>query len=274
MQQGQQNTLQRIRKNYTSLTDSERSVADFFLNAPDRKDLSAQKVASTLFVSGASLTRFAKKCGYTGYREFIFQYLQETDEVGAPPQTDLSIRRILSAYQKLLDKTAALIDRNQIERICSLFTQKKRICIYGIGSSGLAATELYLRLLRLGLNVSSFTDAHLMKMNSVVLNDTCLVLGFSISGRTPELLKSLEAAKRAHASTILATSHKTAGHTAFCDETIAIAGPENLSSGRTISPQLPLLFLSDVIYAIFLLSDTRHKELMHEYTLDIIQDGQ
>ena len=35
--------------------------------------LSQEEVAGKLFVSEASLSRFAKKCGFRGYREFIYQ---------------------------------------------------------------------------------------------------------------------------------------------------------------------------------------------------------
>ena len=38
-------------------------------------DFSAKSVAGKLFVSEASLSRFRqKKCGFRGYREFIYQY--------------------------------------------------------------------------------------------------------------------------------------------------------------------------------------------------------
>ena len=40
-------------------------------------DLSSQQVTQKLHISQAALTRFSKKCGFTGYREFIFQYLHQ-----------------------------------------------------------------------------------------------------------------------------------------------------------------------------------------------------
>lgn len=55
---------------YPSFTPLERTVADFFIHNTDESDLSARHVSELLYVSEASLSRFAKKCGYTGYREF------------------------------------------------------------------------------------------------------------------------------------------------------------------------------------------------------------
>lgn len=271
MKQTSKSIFDTIKTIYPNLTDIEKTVADFFLNPPELKDLSAKNVSSHLFVSGASLTRFAQKCGFNGYREFIFRYQQEIQNPNIPVSLDANIRKILSPYQTLLDQTYSLIDTAQIQRVCALFAAKSRIYIYGIGSSGLAAQELQFRMMRLGLNIYSMTDGHMMEMNSVVLNDTCLVMGLSVSGQTTELLKSIKAAKAAGAATVLVTSAKDASLASFCDEIITIAATKDLSAGTNISPQFPLLLLSDILYTYYLLSDTPQKERMHAYTLNILE---
>ena len=63
-----------IESNYVNFTTVERSIADFFIYNREQMDFSAKSVAGKLFVSEASLSRFAKKCGFRGYREFIYQY--------------------------------------------------------------------------------------------------------------------------------------------------------------------------------------------------------
>ena len=63
-----------IESNYDNFTTVEKSIADFFIQNRKKMDFSAKAVAEQLFVSEASLSRFAKKCGYRGYREFVYQY--------------------------------------------------------------------------------------------------------------------------------------------------------------------------------------------------------
>ena len=58
-----------IQAAYPKLTAAERSVADFFLQNRERGDFSSKAVAARLYVSEASLSRFAQKCGFKGYRE-------------------------------------------------------------------------------------------------------------------------------------------------------------------------------------------------------------
>lgn len=63
-----------IESNYNNFTMVEKNIADFFIHNHEKMDFSAKTVAAKLFVSEASLSRFAKKCGYRGYREFVYQY--------------------------------------------------------------------------------------------------------------------------------------------------------------------------------------------------------
>ena len=65
---------------YDSFTQSEKNIADFFMKNEEKMDFSAKEIAKHLFVSEASLSRFAKKCGFRGYREFIYQYEESFEE--------------------------------------------------------------------------------------------------------------------------------------------------------------------------------------------------
>ena len=60
-----------IEANYEKYTETERYIADYFLKQARPERLSAELVSKELSVSVASLSRFAKKCGFGGYREFV-----------------------------------------------------------------------------------------------------------------------------------------------------------------------------------------------------------
>ena len=86
---------------YPSFTPLERTVADFFIHNTDESDLSARHVSELLYVSEASLSRFAKKCGYTGYREFVYRYQEGLNT--ALPGTDDHIKQVLNTYRPRAD---------------------------------------------------------------------------------------------------------------------------------------------------------------------------
>ena len=134
-----------------------------------------------------------KNCGYTGYREFVYRYQEGLN--AALPGTDDHIKQVLNTYQELLNKSYSLADRAQIDRICHILTSKRRVYVYGLGSSGLSAQEMKLRFMLAGVDIEAITDIHIMKMNAVLLNESCAAIGITVSGQTPEVLRALGAAK-------------------------------------------------------------------------------
>ena len=138
-----------IESNYDKFTTVERNIADFFIQNRKKVDFSSKSISERLFVSEASLSRFAKKCGYRGYREFIYQY----EETFVEKQESITgnTRMILNAYQELLNKTYSLVDEAQIVRISRYLNQAERVFVCGTGSSGLAAREMELRFMRIGV---------------------------------------------------------------------------------------------------------------------------
>ena len=258
-----------IESNYVNFTTVERSIADFFIYNREQMDFSAKSVAGKLFVSEASLSRFAKKCGFRGYREFIYQY-EENFVVRQDSMTG-NTRTVLNAYQELLNKANALLDKAQIARITKLLVSRPRVYVYGRGSSGLVAQEMKLRFMRIGLNIEAVTDSHIMKVNSVILDESCLVIGISVSGQTADIISSLKAAHQRGAYTLLMTARQDKSYQEFCDETLIFASMEHLEYGNIISPQFPILLVLDVLYAHYLQIDRSKKEALHEYTIQTLQ---
>lgn len=236
-----------IEANYDRFTSAERTVADFFISNGKEMDFSAKVMAKKLHVSEASLSRFAKKMGYDGYREFVYHY-----KPSLPSGTQYVGERsseVLNAYQELLTKTYNLIQEEQVERIVQNILQKRRIFIYGFGSSGLAAQEWKLRLVRLGLDVEAITEFHELVLNEKRVWEECLIIGISLSGQSKEVTDAmLEAAKKG-ASTIFITSQNEKCWQQAFDEVMLTAVKKNLEYGNVISPQFPVLVLLDIIYA-------------------------
>lgn len=232
---------------YKSFTDTEKVIADFFIHQEaEQHSFSSREVSQHLHVSEASITRFAQKCGFQGYREFIFAYRQK--DKPNYRNTSQAIENVLNDYSEIINKTYTLMEENQLRHIADMISHTQRIYLYGIGSSGYAAQETRYRLMRLGLIVDAITDPEMMAMNQVVLDSTCLVIGFSISGETNSVLQSLQQASLQGAHTILITSKANPIYAEKIQVIVNCASLSNLNFGNRISPQLPILMVIDIIY--------------------------
>ena len=231
-----------IESYYHTFTPLERTIADFFIHNTEEQDFSSKNISSLLYVSEASLSRFAQKCGFHGYREFIYEYKQS---LTPGPEENIPNFEVseFNTYQELLNKSNALLDKAQMK----------------------------LRFMRIGLNIEAVTDSHIMKVNSVILDESCLVIGISVSGQTDDIISSLKAAHQRGAYTLLMTARQDKSYQEFCDETLIFASMEHLEYGNIISPQFPILLVLDVLYAHYLQIDRSKKEALHEYTIQTLQ---
>lgn len=257
-----------IEANYENLTLVEKNIADFFISNRDKMDFSSKGISNHLFVSESSLSRFSKKLGYTGYREFIYHYQDTFLEEAFKVEEDS--KEVLNTYQELLNKSYNLINPEQLSRIVKLISTKKRIYVYGFGSSGLVAQEFKLRFMRLGLDVESITDFHQLLMNSVRLTKDCLVIGISLSGSTKEILDAMLQAKEKESTTILITSRFNEKFAASFDDVVLTAVKQNLEYGNVISPQFPVLIIMDIIYASYIKEDRKDKKAIYDMTIEPI----
>lgn len=259
-----------IKSKYDSFTQVEKTIADFFMNNQRKTDFSAKKMSEMLFVSEASLSRFAKKCGFHGYREFIYQYESTLNEQQEPVATDT--RSVLDIYQEILNNAYSLTDEMQITRIVKYFDEAERIIACGKGSSGLVANEMESRFMRIGVNIDSIQDTDRMRMQAVFINKRNLVCGMSISGETEGVLYLLRESYKRGARTILFTASNKDEFYEFCTEVVLVPSLKYLNQGNVISPQFPILLVIDIIYYYLVNQDEYGKKLMHDHTLQALSE--
>ena len=260
-----------IESNYDNFTTVEKTIADFFIYNRKKVDFSAKAIAERLYVSEASLSRFAKKCGYRGYREFVYQY----EETFVEKQESMTgnTRMVLNAYQELLNKTYNLVNEAQIARISRYLNQAERVFVCGKGSSGLAGGEMELRFMRIGVDIDSIRDSDLMRMQAVFQDKRSLVFGISISGEKEDVLYLLYAAHKRGAKTVLLTAKNKGIFDEFCDEVVLLPSLRHLNHGNVISPQFPILVMLDIIYSYYVEQDKFEKEILHDNTLRALEEG-
>lgn len=269
-------TKQHIKKAIPELTHVEKSIAQFFIDNKSKGNFSSKEVASLLYTSEATLSRFAKKCGYKGYRELIFSYERdlENEREGCQDEQDIGLfaHAVSASYQQLLQESLQLLDKEQLRRLIAALNQADQVKVLGLGHSGFAAHEFQLRFMRIGLNVEAVTDPQIMRMTAALLSQPGCMIGFSLSGTSQAVLEALHCARSRGVYTVLFTTGSVQAEAAACDEVINLASLEDLDTGSKVSPQLPLLIFLDIIYAYYFANDYYLKNEKLRATLSAISD--
>lgn len=267
MQYKEKSAIPLIEAAYAGMTQTEKLVARWFLQENEPEDASLKAMARVLAVSEATLVRFAKKCGFKGYREFIYQYERSLSASRPDPRVNQSTLEVLDAYQDLLTKSYSLINEEQICRAAQMITDAGRVFVSGLGSSGMAAQEMASRFMRIGVGIEACTDVDTMRMLSVFRSSQDLVIGLSLSGSRKEFLEYLEVARERGARTILITSSSRESLAHAADEVILVPSLLHMNHGSFISPQFPLLVMTDILYAAFMRQNGDLKKSLLEQTL-------
>lgn len=204
--------LARIRIASTALSRAERQVAEFLLQKPhDALEMSIRVLAQACNVSEPTVARFSQSMGFEGFKTFKMAFAKSL-ATGIPflhldvNQAD-SVRDVLP---KVFDRTiAALMEaRNSanpanFEAAVHLLARARRIECYGLGYSGALAIDAQLKFFRFGIPTTVFCDAHLQAQSASLLNSDCLVVAFSRTGRTRDLIRSVQLAKSAGAKILV-----------------------------------------------------------------------
>lgn len=259
--------IRKILKVYDEFTPVEKSVADFFLNNTKKINFQSKNLSKLLYVSEATLSRFAKKCGFKGYRELIFVYKKDLENNIKRKDISTLSAQVRNTYWRLLEENYELLDETQMVRVANMVSKCRRVCVYGMGSSGFAANEFRLRFMRTGLFVEAVTDSQMIQMCSALLDSEDLVIAISLSGKTKEILSGIRLAKEHNAKVILITSNKDVADKNYCDEILYVSTTKNLEGGTMISPQFPILVMIDILYTYYIENDSFFKSQKHKETL-------
>jgi RpiR family transcriptional regulator, carbohydrate utilization regulator len=218
--------LSKIRGFYSSLSSSEKKVADFILkHYQETIRMTLAEVAQESRVSDATVLRFCRSIGFKRWLEFkidLTQTLATTpeqilDEVIEDDSPGIIARKVFGNSIQALTDTMAVIDDVSYQQALELINAAERILLVGVGTSGPMANEMHNRFLRLGLNCHVQTDSYIQVMESALLTAKDLVIVISQTGDSEDPLRTTAQAKSKRCSVIVITGNSGSKLTEYAD---------------------------------------------------------
>lgn len=241
---------------YNSLTKAEQKVADIVVsNTEETVYSSVTDLAEMADVGETSVIRFCRKLGYRGYQEFKLAVAQDlvgpSDNVhGRIVETDdtaMIVKKITSYNNKALTDTQNILDEKQLQKATEALIKSKKIYFFGVGSSGITAMDAKYRFMRLGFNVDSATDGHIIAMSASLATKDDVVLGISTSGSTKDSVDAIRIAKENGAFVICITNHARSPITHYADAILLASSRETPLQGGAFSSKLAQIHVLDIL---------------------------
>lgn len=237
-------------KEIASGTNNEAIVANFLLNYKgDFRKLKAQDIMNECFVSLATVTRLSKSAGLHGFNELKI-YLYQENEILVSENKKYQGKDILDYYTDLslsLKQTFDMIDEQLLNNVVDIIISSENINIHAMGGTNYVTADLYNKLIRLNLKVTNFADYHTQTVVAKNSSKKTASLGVSYSGKTIEVLDSLNLSKQAGACTILLTSDKNINYD-FIDFVVVLPCSDSLFRSSSLTSRINILAILDIIY--------------------------
>ncbi|MGJ3493876.1 SIS domain-containing protein [Piscirickettsia salmonis] len=214
------NLLKHIQNFLHELRKSERKVGEWVLNNSQAViHLSITDLARYAEVSEPTVLRFCRNIGCQGYQDFKLKLAQS---LVSQPKTPVTLTEITahdtstSLKEKIFQGAAIAlqnaqhdIDAGILDEAIATILAARRVGIFGFGASGVVAQDALHKMFRLSIPAIACMDSHMQSMTALMLSQGDVMLAISRSGRTKEIIESVNLAKNAGATVIGITSHGT-----------------------------------------------------------------
>ncbi|WP_231618630.1 MurR/RpiR family transcriptional regulator [Nonomuraea sp. SBT364] len=247
-----------VRAVLPSLTPAAQSIARIILDDPGlvvRSTITEFSVVSG--TSEATIVRTARALGFGGYSQMRFalaaavakepERLVPGDLGPDDPLTDV-IAKVARAESEALADTAAQLDPDRLGEVVTAIVGARRVDVYGVAASGLVAADMSQKLLRIGLSIHPFSDAHLALTSAALLRSGDVVVAISCSGETPDVLVPARTAADAGALVVAITNNPRSSLAGVADHTLVSAGRETAFRPGALASRISQLLIVDCLF--------------------------
>ncbi|UTW48173.1 SIS domain-containing protein [Bacterioplanoides sp. SCSIO 12839] len=188
-----------------NLRKSEVKVAEYVLKAPEQvMHMRIVDLAQEAQVSEPTIVRFCRGIGCNGFQEFKVRIAQEMAVANNIGQfaiaEDDSIEdicdKIADTTIQRLHQVKSQLKTKQVAQAANAISAARRVEFYGFGASGAVATDAQHKFFRLQVATAAYSDPHMQSMSAVTLGEDDVVVAISQSGRTKDLLHTVQLAQQ------------------------------------------------------------------------------
>lgn len=272
----------KIKLLYDKMGKAEKHIADWIFENPGKIiSLSIIELAEQCGCGEATIVRFAKRLGLSGYQELKFSLASEGG--GSPASTHITERdTAFEMYIKVcndiyisLEKTKGSLNSDSLENAAKKICNANKIVLFGLGNSAAIAIDASHKFMRAGLNAVAYTDNHMQVIAASHLKEGDVAIGISHSGSSKDIVEALKISKEHHALTIAITNNGKSPIQKQSDIVLSTSSEETKYNILALNSRIAQLAIIDTLYfyivynhsenAMESIQETEHSLLTKKY---------
>ena len=258
--------LLKIKRLYPEMGSSERKIADWLIaNYQEIIGLSINELATKCGCGEATIVRFSRRLGLSGYQELKLKIAQESANTAQGGV--LGVEQDDSCYDIFnkrirdiavaLENTKSVLSPTEIEKAANTIKDARRIVIFGLGNSASIAVDAQHKFLRAGLDAIAYCDNHMQAIAASHLHKGDVAIGVSHSGASIDVVDALKTAREAGATTICITNFGESPINEHSDIVLNTRSDETKYSILAMSSRIAQLAIFDAIYTYIVMHSNK-----------------
>lgn len=247
--------INRIESLKTSLSKSERKVADVVLAQPNLiTNMSMADIAMRAGVSEATVVRFCRAVGCTGFQTLKIRLIGDLARTIPYVHREVHLGDSCAELsEKLFERTISTlmrvkshIEADALEAAVAILADARRIEFFGQGASGMVAADAQNKFSHLGIPCAAHSDGKVQAMLAGVLDEKAAVVAISFGGESKGLLHAVEIARQSGARIVAITTAR-APLAALAHVAIHLDEPEDSGLQTEMTTRILQLMVLDVL---------------------------
>ena len=222
-----------------SFFESERKIGTYIIqHTAEVVDMTVGELAQACGVSDASVSRFCKKINMKGFHHLKITLAKEISEKGIEEEEvsnhisvndiEQSLKNILANKATEITQTVSMMDAKQLSEILNKLNMARTVQFFAVGNTIPVAIDGAFKLNQIGIPAVSGTIWETQIGYTYNMTAEDVVIAISNSGESTAVLRALEAAKSAGATTLSITNSEKSSAAQLSDYHITTATREKL----------------------------------------------
>lgn len=250
----------RISSAYYKLTATERKAADYLMgHLGQAQFLSISELAEACGVAEATISRFCRRLGYGGYSTFKLAIAKSLapaprplgearGEVGPEDSVLAMGEKLLHTNTSVMSQTLELLNPEALSRAADLLSGARQVYCMGQGGSMILAMEAAHLFSTCWPHYHAVQGSHIQAITAALLGEGDVLLFFSYSGSTRDILDLMQVVRERQCKIILITRFPKSPGAALADVVLQCGSDEGPLQMGTIPARISQLFLVDLVF--------------------------
>ena len=246
-----------IKEHYPNYTKTDKSIADYLLSQhDDLASMTAQSIAQCSGTSAAAVVRFVKKIGLSGLSDLRIRLVRDERDSGGSGDLlvtpDQTLDELADKLDEIItgtpDKVLGLNTTAQLSAAITRIATAGTVYLFGTGTSGLVAEDLYMKLLRINKRAVFAREEHMQLRYATHAGQGDAALIFSHSGQTKSVRIILDSLRERGVPIIGVTKAERSPLSQCADLVLTLPSGEAALRIGAIRSRYAALMLSDLLF--------------------------